>query len=271
MRLAIIGCSFAGGVYSEEQTKVKISKNKEISVNIIDAFKGWPYELHKKYNIETHLFSHIGDGLFATRFFIDEIIHHYGLSFFDKIIISTSVFEPRVLLYKDYKFGVSKNKNNFFYYDVLASKDTVEDYLPNHINLWQLKENFDRSDQDLRYNLLAGVAKYARSNYARKGIVHILNYIDSLGPKFLIFPYGWLDNEFPLTQKFQNENFLSYDLLKKYKNFKCFKKQSFTKFLVRNYDDTKLTVMDGMHHNEEGQKILLNVYLKDILEEFLND
>ena len=29
--------------------------------------------------------------------------------------------------------------------------------------------------------------------------------------------------------------------------------------------------MDNYHHNEKGQKILLDVYLKDILDEFMNE
>ena len=37
----------------------------------------------------------------------------------------------------------------------------------------------------------------------------------------------------------------------------------------RQLDD--ITVMDNYHHNEKGQKILLDVYLKDILDKFMNE
>jgi len=262
MRLAIIGCSFAGGVYTDKTQKIQIAREMVIDESILDPFKGWPYNIHKKYNIETHMFTHVGDGLLATRFFIDEIIQHYGLDYFDKIIISTSISEPRVMLYKDYKFKISENKDNFYCYNI--NKNTGQDWLPDHINLWQLKRKFNITDTDTKHNILLGVCDYARSNYAKTQIIHTLNYIDSLGSKFLIFPYGWLKGELIA------EEFLSLDLLKNYKNFKCYKNQSFTKFLVRNYPDEKLTVMDDFHHNERGQEILLNEYLKDILEEFMN-
>ena len=49
MRIAIIGCSFAAGVYNPECTKKQIAIDAFAEDYIIDHFKGWPYELHKKY------------------------------------------------------------------------------------------------------------------------------------------------------------------------------------------------------------------------------
>ena len=268
MRIAIIGCSFAAGVYNHELTKKQIAIDTFVDDYIIDHFKGWPYELHKKYNAETHLFCHGGDGLFGTRFFIDEIISNFGLDFFDKIIITLSSGEPRRMLYKDYTFGVRNSQKDFYYYDILSNSG--HGHLPDFINLWQLKARFNliKDDERNKQDPLLGVADYSSSNFAAKEIDHVLDYIETLNinSKFLIFPYGWLSNEEDITN-----TCLSLEKLKTLSTFKCYKDQSFSKYITRNYELKDVTVMDNYHHNERGQKILLNVYLKDILDEFMNE
>ena len=268
MRIAIIGCSFAAGVYNPECTKKQIAIDAFAEDYIIDHFKGWPYELHKKYNVETHVFCHNGDGLFGTRFFIDEIICNYGLDFFDKIIISLTSSEPRRMLYKDYTFGIRTSQKNFFYYDILSNSG--QGYLPDFINLWQLKARFNlvEDDDKTKRDPLLGVVDYSRSNFAVKELDHILSYIDSLNTnsKFLIFPYGWLKEErvIPATC-------LSLKKLKTLSAFKCYNNQSFSKYITRNYELKDVTVVDNFHHNEDGQITLLDVYLKDILAEFMDE
>ena len=268
MKIAIIGCSFAAGVYNPKPTKKQVAIDAFAEDYTIDHFKGWPYELHKKYNTETHLFCHGGNGLFGTRFFIDEIISNYGLDFFDKIIISLSSSEPRQVLYKDYTFGIRSSKDNFHYYNILTNLG--KDYLPDFINLWQLKAKFNlvKYDDRTKRDPLFGIINYARSNFAVKEIDHILSYINSLNTnsKFLIFPYGWLENEGGIA-----DTCLSLEKLKTLSAFKCYKDQSFSKYITRNYELDNITVMDNYHHNEKGQKILLDVYLKDILDEFMNE
>ena len=175
MKIAIIGCSFAAGVYNPKPTKKQVAIDAFAEDYTIDHFKGWPYELHKKYNTETHLFCHGGNGLFGTRFFIDEIISNYGLDFFDKIIISLSSSEPRQVLYKEYTFGIRESKENFFYYDILSNSG--QGHLPDFINLWQLKTRFNliKEDDKTKRDPLFGVVNYARSNFAVKEIDHILS------------------------------------------------------------------------------------------------
>ena len=265
MRIAIIGCSFAAGVYNPVPVKKQIAIDAFAEDYTIDNFKGWPYKLHKKYNVETHLFCHGGDGLFGTRFFIDEIISNYGLDFFDKIIISLTSSEPRRILYKDYTFGIRTSKDNFYYYNILSNLG--KDHLPDFINLWQLKAKFDLTKHDARDPLL-GAVNYSSSNFAAKEIDHVLDYIETLNinSKFLMFPYGWLNNEEGLPN-----TCLSLEKLKTLSAFKCYKDQSFSKYITRNYELDDVTVMDNYHHNEKGQKILLDVYLKDILDEFMNE
>jgi len=266
MKIAIIGCSFAGGVYSTEKQSVQIAKEIEIDEHVLDHFKGWPYEIHKKYNIETHLFCHEGNGLLGTRFFIDEIIQHLGLDFFDKILISISSNEPRQILYKDYKFKINDSKENFYYYNILENKG--EGWISDTINLWQLRKKFKITDTD-KHNLLLAVTEYARSQFAKTQLIHTLNYIEKLNEaynynKILMFPYGWLQNEL------HDDEFFSLKQLKLYKTFKCYEDQSFSKFVAKSFDVNKLTVMDKFHHNEKGQKLLIDLYLKDILDKFIN-
>ena len=79
-----------------------------------------------------------------------------------------------------------------------------------------------------------------------------------------MFPYGWLQNEL------HDDEFFSLKQLKLYKTFKCYEDQSFSKFVAKSFDVNKLTVMDKFHHNEKGQKLLIDLYLKDILDKFIN-
>lgn len=271
MKIAIIGCSYAAGVYNPKTTKKQVAIGTFSEDHSIDHFKGWPYELHKRFNVETHLFCHEGDGLFGTRFFINEIISNYGLDFFDKIIISLSSNEPRRMLYKKYTFGIRESNDNFYYYNILSNSG--EDYLPDFINLSQLKTKFSSAEDDARAkrNLMLGTVNYSRSNFAVTEINHILDYIETLNTnsKFLMFPYGWLSDDGAVFTGVTS-TCLSLEKLKTLSAFKCYKNQSFSKYVTRNYNVKDVTVMDSFHHNELGQITLLDVYLKDILDKFMN-
>ena len=124
------------------------------------------------------------------------------------------------------------------------------------------------NDKRNKQDPLLGVVNYSSSNFAAKEIDHVLDYIETLNinSKFLMFPYGWLNNEEGLPN-----TCLSLEKLKTLSAFKCYKDQSFSKYITRNYELDDVTVMDNYHHNEKGQKILLDVYLKDILDEFMNE